>query len=831
MQRPAHHSGALSFISHGSACYFARNIVIMPNDTAKSTLLLDGQQAIAEMDKLIAKNKELKAARDKALLSNDLNAFKKFDAAVKENEKSIRSFRKATFDTEAVLKNLNGSTLKDLEKTYRTLKERMGSMTRGTEEWKKSSEDLSKVRSEIDSVKTGMGEASTKTSGFAGAWKMVGGAAAFASGIFASLYGVINTGAKAIQSSEVVSDRWAKTTAGLSSGWNVFLNSLATWNWDGFLQRMRDAVSAGREYAEVLDLMEDRTRGLTAQHKLQEAEIAKLQLAYWDHNKTAEEKAEIQKKVRDLTAQMREEDKKLAEQNYAALVKNLVDNKKINASALESFILFKGQTEEKVQLVQKLIDAENTYNNNVGFLGKDNKVVADAYKTMIELRVKGVGKYKDLLKSLGPEEIKQATDLFNAVSDAQTAYYTDQANATRKMEQQEGKQEKINERQINSANELKDATVDAFTEIKNTITDLDAKINEAVVAKDLPLVKKLTLEKEAAEYTLASYEALKDSISKGYYDLRDQGDVAAMIGLTATNVMSSNKPGGLTPRKVGATGPSEADQAREEADAQRREDWRDAEFAIAEDLNNTITNMVLAKQQAQLDHKLSMLNAEKEAELSQKNLTEQQKAEIEKRYNEKARKLKREQWIKERNATAISTIVQTALAVMKAAPNVALQVATGIAGALAVTEIMAQPVPEFSRGRYNVTGVSGRQYNADYAGRAVTGLYTRPALVAETGAELIVDPATTRNLQMNFPGVMEAISAARVPQYADGRYPSATASPGNVSLQDGGFVSAVGEFKQVVAALMQYGIRAKVSLNDLEDVQEKRDTIEAATEM
>ena len=77
-------------------------------------------------------------------------------------------------------------------------------------------------------------------------------------------------------------------------------------------------------------------------------------------------------------------------------------------------------------------------------------------------------------------------------------------------------------------------------------------------------------------------------------------------------------------------------------------------------------------------------------------------------------------------------------------------------------------------GKYPVTGASdGRSYLASWAGEAKTGIYGSPALIAERGPEMVVDYPTLRNMEMNAPGMIQAIMAMRVPQYAMGKYEGA----------------------------------------------------------
>ena len=86
-------------------------------------------------------------------------------------------------------------------------------------------------------------------------------------------------------------------------------------------------------------------------------------------------------------------------------------------------------------------------------------------------------------------------------------------------------------------------------------------------------------------------------------------------------------------------------------------------------------------------------------------------------------------------------------------------------------------VKQRKEGNYSVIGADDkRQYNnVPFTGLAKTGVVTRPTLVAETGAELIVSPPDLAALQrhVNYPVVLQALQDARngnVPQRAEGNY-------------------------------------------------------------
>ena len=396
--------------------------------------------------------------------------------------------------------------------------------------------------------------------------------------------------------------------------------------------------------------------------------------------------------------------------------------------------------------------------------------------------------------------------------------------------------------------EAKETLSDAFKELEKQISDFDVKINNAISSGDTPLAQKLISEKKAAEDLLAVYTEMKAQLEEGWsfpgLEMGPQPEeivngIESLVSKTAVNVSSDGKKSKspLKPRDVKVeSGPSDQVQEFEDQQSQLSADWRESEFQMTSSLNDAVFTMITDRQNAEYEHQLAILDKQKEKELSNKRLTEEQKAAIENKYELKARKIKQEQWKKQRNADALSTTVQTILAVMKAGgPFTPLGAATAISGALGVATILAQPVPEFSKGRYNVTGATtGKSYsNVEYAGQAVTGLYTRPALVAETGAEMIIDPGTTKNIMLNFPAILDAIQMARVPQYASGRIPSqAPAASGQQNFTTDPLLTAlIKENTEVMKRLAENGVKGIWVLNDLQKIQNRKSVLEASTEM
>jgi DNA repair exonuclease SbcCD ATPase subunit len=143
------------------------------NETATTTVYLDGQQAESQLKEL---QRELDKVRDKmqkAFAANDLKEMKKLETQQKSLTREMQSFRKVTFDADRVLKNLSGSTLNDLYKTKRKLSSEIRNLTRDTKQYANTSKDLRRVEQEIKKVQTQMGRARTVSLSLKSAFSML----------------------------------------------------------------------------------------------------------------------------------------------------------------------------------------------------------------------------------------------------------------------------------------------------------------------------------------------------------------------------------------------------------------------------------------------------------------------------------------------------------------------------------------------------------------------------------------------------------------------------------------------------------------------------------
>jgi hypothetical protein len=141
-------------------------------------------------------------------------------------------------------------------------------------------------------------------------------------------------------------------------------------------------------------------------------------------------------------------------------------------------------------------------------------------------------------------------------------------------------------------------------------------------------------------------------------------------------------------------------EKRDEEEIQKKKKIQDVQFQMASDLANGIFDMGSTKR----DQELSALDAEKEKKLSNKKLTEAQKAKIEEEYDKKAAAIKTKQAKADKLQALFNIALSTGEGAMKAVAQFPI---TGgmpflawvlAAGALQSAMVAAQPIPKFAKG-------------------------------------------------------------------------------------------------------------------------------------
>ncbi len=136
-------------------------------------------------------------------------------------------------------------------------------------------------------------------------------------------------------------------------------------------------------------------------------------------------------------------------------------------------------------------------------------------------------------------------------------------------------------------------------------------------------------------------------------------------------------------------------------------------FAIdqAKVVSDTVFTINQNRRNAETEQLLTSLNEQRDAELSNKNLTDAQRLQIEKRYQEQERRLKQQAFEADRAAAIAQAIINGALAVSKtlavygwtpaAAPGI---IAATVATAAQIAVIQSTPIPQFADGTEFLVG-------------------------------------------------------------------------------------------------------------------------------
>ena len=91
------------------------------NQLVKTTLLLDGKEPDQVLKNLSAKSQKLGQDIEDALRAGDTKKLKELYNEYGKVEKQILQVKKASFDVQKVLSNLNGTSLNDLKKSITQL--------------------------------------------------------------------------------------------------------------------------------------------------------------------------------------------------------------------------------------------------------------------------------------------------------------------------------------------------------------------------------------------------------------------------------------------------------------------------------------------------------------------------------------------------------------------------------------------------------------------------------------------------------------------------------------------------------------------------------------
>jgi hypothetical protein len=246
-----------------------------------------------------------------------------------------------------------------------------------------------------EDYKKGLKQAEKDTQGFAGTLgKIKGVGIAVWAAIGAS---VISFGKQLIKSSQTIGDAWARTTAQMKAGWDVFVQSVGAWNWDNFVGRIKEATVAAKALTNALDAEFEVSNSIKLQKAAMAEELAELEVIARDQTKSYEERAKAAQLYLDKVKPLYDQELRLAKNLEDAQLgkflagSGLEDTEQVRED-LRKFLVDIGKIPGLMDDLAAKSSAQKTIDKGVNAFGSNYKKVNAAY----DVRNRMSAKLKDI---------------------------------------------------------------------------------------------------------------------------------------------------------------------------------------------------------------------------------------------------------------------------------------------------------------------------------------------------------------------------------------------------------------------------------------------------
>jgi len=165
--------------------------------------------------------------------------------------------------------------------------------------------------------------------------------------------GAMETFKKAMQSTDVTGDQYEKMMIQAESVTGVFFRTLANGDWSHFMKNIKDAIKAGKEYAEAMDYIENKTRGNDLTNATDRAKISELKIQV-EKTDNIKEQLRLLKQIDDLEVGMLDRNTKLSQKNYDTQRKKLT-NRGIDGGTLDSLVAYTAEGEAGDNIAQEYL--------------------------------------------------------------------------------------------------------------------------------------------------------------------------------------------------------------------------------------------------------------------------------------------------------------------------------------------------------------------------------------------------------------------------------------------------------------------------------------------
>ena len=189
-----------------------------------------------------------------------------------------------------------------------------------------------------------------------------------------------------IEAGQVMGDKYAEVKQGMTQATTAFFLSIQEGDWSNLIDNMVKAYDAGVQYAQMLDLLEDKNRALTIATARADEEIVRMKNIARDNSKTLKERSDAIDRIVYLEEQKLKKKKEISQQELDNELQMASTQSKLSKEAITRII-------GDIQLQEKLGKAREVLND----------IMSVSYET-IQLRTGGTQRifnentYNKLLK-------------------------------------------------------------------------------------------------------------------------------------------------------------------------------------------------------------------------------------------------------------------------------------------------------------------------------------------------------------------------------------------------------------------------------------------------
>ena len=351
----------------------------------------------------------------------------------------------------------------------------------------------------------GLKQAEKETKGFASSLGKI-------KGIGLAVWGAIGASVTAmaktfVQHSQTMGDKWAVGVSQMKAVWNQFLTSLTSWDWEGFGERIKDAMSAASASTAAHDAEFEVENSIKLRKAAMADELAQLQILMRDTGKSYAERAKAAEEYLKKVKPLYEAEIDLRKQIYLADTDEYLKNAGLKATAdnrdlLRTFltdvapngnlVAILNEYQKKVQGKKKYKLSEQDYKTIDAFYQKYGNTAGAALSVLAQY-----------YQSTNDEVAKKVVDAISRY-DSSIASFNEE---TRKVQTVQ------NTALAQMAKEQGEATEEAATKVERVALDLpkvSAVIGQAVSMASIPdIIPDDWLERNREKIDAALAEAMR----------------------------------------------------------------------------------------------------------------------------------------------------------------------------------------------------------------------------------------------------------------------------------------------------------------------------------